>query len=72
MNFPDISQDSTTTQPQSSRELPKAPTRPPLRCSTKSSIPPKYYGQGCGTYELKRRGNVTAAVSIDLNIICVL
>ena len=29
MNLPDISQDSTTTQPQNSRELLKAPARPP-------------------------------------------
>ena len=47
MNSPDISQDSTTAQPQIPSELPNVSSGPPLRCSTRPSIPPKWYGQDC-------------------------
>ena len=45
MNMPDISQDSTIAQTQNSKELPNAPTHPAVRCSARSSVPPKYCGQ---------------------------
>ena len=49
MNLPDISQDSTIAQTQSSKELPNAPTRLAVRCSARSSVSPKYCGQEYGT-----------------------
>ena len=41
INSLDISQHSTTAQPESSRELPNAPSGPPLRHFIILSIPPK-------------------------------
>ena len=49
MNLPDISQDSATAPPQNPRELPNVSSCPPLRRSTRPSIPTKRYRQDCGT-----------------------
>ena len=48
MNLPDISQDSATAPPQNPRELQNVSSCPPLRRSTRPSIPPKRHGQDCG------------------------
>ena len=49
MDLSDISQDSATAQPQNPRVLPNVSSHPPLRHSTRPSIPPKRYGQDWGT-----------------------
>ena len=49
MDLPDISQDSGTAQPQNPRELSNVSSCPPLWRPTRPFIPPKRYGQGCGT-----------------------